>query len=506
MLGLVHRSARPSRTTLPLRLAAGVLLVLLVVALSPRQAGAEIVWSKAGEIYAMHDDGSAARRLIAPADAGMARLRDPMPAPSGATLAFTAETDANKFTLVGLCGLFPYQYSCFTTHFGYNGAGTYTWKSGTVARVSGAPAYCIDCTSTTSEPTPRADGSIVAQFMMCTGWLDGGVGGTHPYACSAAIQSTGGESYDSCTTVSGVSPSRVDPSKVAHVGCKSSGSDALVITGPARAGERVIGCDDDGEQSDPVWSPAGDRVLVSEGGAEPGLWSYATSNSTCFAGDMRGVLVAPAGKRFNDPAYLGADRIIFEFENNLWTIPASCNACAFPAAATQLTTDGADTMRNTDPAWTSDALVVPTGGGGTGSTGGTGSSGAGGSTGTGSGGSGATTSDRTAPVVQLGATKTTQQVGSSSRLTVKLTASEAATVRISGVLLAPGKDPVLSGGPAQAGSGRSVTVKIKLSPAAMRALRKAWKSRRTLKAKLTITVTDAAGNVTTSQRTITLKR
>ncbi len=128
--------------------------------------------------------------------------------------------------------MFPFQYSCFTTHFGFNAAGTHTWKSGTVARVSGAPAYCIDCTSTTNTPTPRADGSIVTTFMMCQGWLDGGSGGLHPYACSSAIQSTGGEVYDSCTTVSGVSPSPTAPAQVAHVGCKSGGKDALVITGP----------------------------------------------------------------------------------------------------------------------------------------------------------------------------------------------------------------------------------------------------------------------------------
>ncbi len=143
--------------------------------------------------------------------------------------------------------------------------------------------------------------------------------------------------------------------------------------------------------------------------------------------------------------------------------------------------------------------------GSSGGTGTTGSSGGAGTTG-GTGTTGTPNSDRTAPVVQLRSTKSTQQVGRSSRVTVKLTASEAATVRISGVLRAPGKDPVLSGGPAQVAAGAQVSVRIKLSPPAMRALRKAWKARRTLKARLTITVTDAAGNVATTQRTITLKR
>lgn len=67
-------------------------------------AHAEIVWSKNSEIWAMHDDGSAQRKLIAPVDVGMTHLRAPMPAPTGATFAYTGDTNANRFTIVGLCG------------------------------------------------------------------------------------------------------------------------------------------------------------------------------------------------------------------------------------------------------------------------------------------------------------------------------------------------------------------------------------------------------------------
>lgn len=467
-------------------------MVLVLGAAGPVRA--EIVWSKNSEIWAMHDDGTAQRRLVAPADVGMTHLRDPMPAPSGPTFAYSGDTDANRFTIVGLCGTFPYTYSCFTTHYGFNGTGTYRWQSGTSTRVSGAPAYCTDCTSTTSSPTPRADGSIVSTFMMCQGWMDGGVGGGQPYRCVAAIQATSGEVYDSCTDVSNAAPSPADDRRIAHVGCTVGGQNALVTTGPSRAGERVIGCDDDGEQSDPVWSPAGDRVVVSEIGNEPGLWSYAASNSACFAGDMRNVLIAPAGKQFEDPAFIGTDRIIFTYERNLWTIPASCNLCAFPGAATQLTTDGTDVQPNADPAWTGDPLVGSTGGGTSG--GGT----------AGGGGGGGAPADTLAPTVQLGKTSATQRVGSSSRITVRLVPSEAATVRIAGKIVAPGKDPVLSAGPVAAPAGSSTTIKVKLGTSAMKALRRAWKAHRTLKAKLTITLTDAAGNATAVPRTITLRR
>jgi hypothetical protein len=470
------------------RAAASVCAALLLALAAAGPARAEIVWSKGYEIWAMHDDGSAQRKLVAPADVGMTRLRDPMPAPSGATLAFTGETDANRFTIIGTCGTFPL-WSCPTTHYGLNSSGTYRWAGGAITRISGAPAYCSDCTSTNSQPAPRADGSIVDEFTMCQGWLDGGIGGGQFYSCSAGIKATSGEVYDSCTTVSGVSPNPANGGQVAHVGCQSTGLYAVIATGPSRAGEHVVGCDD-AEQADPTWTRAGDRVLVSEIGANPGLWSYPVTNDGC-SGEERRVLVAPSGVRFDDPAFIAADRIVFAYDHNLWTIPASCDLCAFPAAATQLTTDGTEGQPNLDPAWTSDALVVTT---------------TGGSGGGSAGGGGGAPSDTTAPSVQLRKTASTQRVGSSRRITLKVVPSEAATVRITGKIVAPGKDPVLTGGPVQAPAGATTTVKLKLGTSAMKALKRAWRAHRTLKAKLTITVTDAAGNATTAARTITLRR
>lgn len=478
------------------RLLAGVCAAVLLALGAAGPAQAEIVWSKNSEIWAMHDDGSAQRKLIAPVDVGMTHLRAPMPAPTGATFAYTGDTNANRFTIVGLCGTFPYTYSCPTTHYGFNGAGTYRWQAGTSTRLSGAPAYCTDCTSTTSGPTPRADGSIVSTFMMCQGWLGGGAGGGQPYTCTSAIQATSGEVYDSCSDVADAVPSPVDGTRVAHVGCQLGGTNALVTTGPSRAGERVIGCDGDSEQQDPVWSPGGDRVLVVEGGGEPGIWSYSAQNTACFAGDMRHVLVAPATGQIEDPAFLGGDRIIFTYERNLWTIPASCDGCTFAAAATQVTTDGTADSPNADPAWTSDPLVVPAGGGGSGGSGGGGAG----------GGGGVTPADTVAPTVQLSKTASSQRVGSSSRVAVKVVPSETSTVRVAGKIVAPGKDPVLSAGPTPAPAGSTTTIKIKLGKKAMAALRRAWKAHRTLKAKLTITLTDAAGNAASTPRTITLRR
>lgn len=49
----------------------------------------------------------------------------------------------------------------------------------------------------------------------------------------------------------------------------------------------------------------------------------------------------------------------FDFQNNIWEIPASCNQCAFPAAAKQLTTDGTSSVPDTNPAWTSETVTAP---------------------------------------------------------------------------------------------------------------------------------------------------
>lgn len=475
-----------------------VMLAFAMLSALTAPARAEIVYATGGDIWAMHDDGSAKRKLIAVGEvSGMNSLRVPSPAPSGARLAFEGQTDFNKFTLVGLCGSFPYQYSCFTTHFGYNATGVYRWENGAITRQSGAPAYCINCSSTNSDPSMRADGSVVSTFQLCTGFLD-----KLNYTCSGGITSSDGVTYPSCTDVDDATLNPANGQQVVFGGCKSNGKDALAITGPDGAGQRVIGCDDDGQQRDPAWSPSGDRVIVTETGTEPGLWSYSTGalNDGCFTGDIRSVLIAGNGETFRDPAYIGASRIAFTVDDDIWTIPASCDKCTFPASATQLTTG----KSGQTPAWTSDPLVVsaPPGGGGS-TPGGSGSTTPGGST---PGGAGAPQTDAVKPVVTFPKAKSTQQVGASQRVELPVVANEAATVSATARLLTGGKGLAVTVKPVQSAAGATTKLRIKLGPAAMRALRKAWKARRTVKLQVTVVVTDAAGNATTVLRTITLKR
>ena len=78
-------------------------------------------------------------------------------------------------------------------------------------------------------------------------------------------------------------------------------------------------------------------------------------------GEARRILTAPAGTSIRTIAFLGAGRLLFDAHqgeaSDLWTVALSCDSCAFPAGATQLTTGG----RSFDPAWTPAAALAQPG-------------------------------------------------------------------------------------------------------------------------------------------------
>ena len=187
------RSSQGRRAARSRRGRCGALVALLLLGLltAAQPAAATIAWSKGGDIWAMNDDGSGQRLLIPKAAApGMQALRDPATTPGGSTVFFTGETTSNKVTRTGLCGVFPYQYSCTTTHYGFYSTGTYRWSAGTAQRLSPEPSYCFNCSDGTSEPEPRADGSYVGAFAHCQGFLDDST-----YECVGSIVSSDGASY-----------------------------------------------------------------------------------------------------------------------------------------------------------------------------------------------------------------------------------------------------------------------------------------------------------------------
>ncbi len=472
-----------------------VMAVVLAVHAPPASAGT-IVWSKGGSIWAMNDDGTMPRVLVpVSAAAGMSTLQNPGVGPAGTTVTFEGSTKANQVSRLGLCGTFPYQYSCTTFHFGFNATGVYRWTGGgAVERLTGAPAYCFDCTASSVAPEPRGDGAIVSAFHQCQGFLDTGT-----YTCVGAVKSTSGQAYPACTDLPDEpSPNPVSPAQLVYAGCTSGGNDALVVTGPDRAGEHVVGCDD-AEQTDPSWSAAGDQIVAAEGGTDPGLWVYGAANTACFAGALRHAVVAPSGVTFASPRFAGS-RIIFEAQGELWSVPATCNTCAFPGAATQLTTGG----DNRDPAWTAGSLPpgiavpVPPGGGAEGTAPAPGS---------GAGGGGVTgVVDVTKPVLGLTASSRQRILRQRRSVLLKVRSSEAAALTVTGTIVVPGKDPKLSTVRRSLTAGKTVTIRITLSASALRAVRRAWSRRRSAVAVLKLTLRDRAQNTTRKTSRIALRR
>lgn len=470
------------------RLVLAALVLVVAVQAAPASAGT-IVWSKGGDLWAMQEDGSAPHLLIPKSAApGMTTLQNPGVHPAGTTVTFEGSTTANQVSRLGLCGAFPWQYSCTTFHFGFNATGVYRWTGGnTVERLTGDPAYCFNCTASSVAPEPRGDGAVDYGFQHCQGFLDDG-----SYTCVGAVKSTSGEPYPSCTDLPDEpSPNPVSPSQLVYSGCTSAGHDALVVTGPDRAGEHVVGCDD-AEQADPSWSPAGDAVVAAEGGTDPGIWVYGASNTACFAGSLRHAVVAPSGVTFSSPRMTGS-RIIFEAQGEVWSVPATCTTCAFPAAATQLTTGG----DNKDPAWTAAALSTPAFGGagpapGAGTTPGSGTSGTG--------------ADITAPTLQVTVATRQRILRQRKSILLKIRSSEVATLTITGAISLPGTDPKLKSVKRTLAAGRTVTVRIVLSAKAVRAVRRAWARGRKVVAVLKVTLRDPAGNTRKATKRITLRR
>lgn len=465
------------------RFAALLGATLLLGAVAAGTASATIVWSKGGDIWAMNDDGSGQRLLIPKSAApGMDALRTPATSAAGASVLFSGETTRNKITRTGICGTFPYTYPCFTTHYGFYFSGIYRWDGGAVQRLSPEPSYCWNCSDGTVDPEPRPDGTYVAAFSRCQGFLD-----DSSYDCVGSIVSSGLGPYPALcngegltgTLPDGPSPNPVAPSQIVYAGCGAGGEpSALIVTDPNRAGERIVACDDV-TQADPAWSPGGDAIVAAEGGAEAGLWVYGAANSGCYTGQLRHAVVAPPEVSLSSPRFVGSERIVFAAQGELWTVPASCNGCPYPGNATKLTS-GAD---NSGPSWTSNPLLVPP-----------------------PPVAPAAAADKRAPKLTIKLSKRQRILRQAGKLVLKLRADEACKVTVQGKLILPGKDLALKKVTRSLPAGKLTTVKLKLSAKAMKAVKAAWRRGKTPVAALRILAKDSSDNSVTKAPRIKLVR
>jgi hypothetical protein len=121
----------------------------------------------------------------------------------------------------------------------------------------------------------------------------------------------------------------------------------------------------------------------------------------------------------------------------------------------------------------------------------------------GSGGSGGGVSDKVAPTQKL----TYAPVQDIDKLSVKVRTSETATVRVTATVNISGASKLYRFKPVSRSLAAQASTRIQLSLAkkVLRRAKRALKKHKRLKAKLSVTATDAAGNRALSKATIRLK-
>jgi hypothetical protein len=94
------------------------------------------------------------------------------------------------------------------------------------------------------------------------------------------------------------------------------------------------------------------------------------------------------------------------------------------------------------------------------------------------------------------------------KLVVLAAMAENGTITVSGTVSAPNASKVfkLKSVSVNATAGKTVTVKVKFAKKALKAVKKALKRRKKVKANLTITARDSAGNAKSEKRSVKLKR
>lgn len=373
-------------------------LLLLGGALIPAPASAQLVFNRGTDLYASADDGSDVHLLVAARGLGMDQgLSSPAVAPSGNELLFWGETYRNSA-----------QYKSYTT-YGANADGVYALSGGQVRRLSGAPAPARNADGNPSyssgeeEPEPVPSGSYVYQDTQCSVYFDSEAL-TWDDACGTTLDSAplsrgsaGAAQFvsDCDGSGSGVRDPSADPASaspiVAYGGCSYSSEPGnplvdpqaeLVISGPAHRGQvRVaLGADTccvprpSAGFSDPSWSADGRRLVAYNSGGDhqtyngygfdttpvpAGLYVYSDLSQTT-SGTL--ALAAPADGQggylqLSSPRFMGTDKIVFAAQGSIWSIPAACNQCSFPAEATKLYEGGSNAATQASGvAWTTGTI------------------------------------------------------------------------------------------------------------------------------------------------------
>jgi hypothetical protein len=378
--------------------------MVAMVAAFPAGANAEIVYTHGqtsppssgtfvpSALWAMNDDGSDPHQLVTAAQA---------PSSQQAVCCGSLQPNSSTAVFQG----FDYQYSGNAAGgYGAYYEGMYVLSGGTVVRLSPQPAAAPGQTSLDAPAVLTANGQVIFQHTGVTyePGNPGQIAGTTqsmdegPLSGGAAnpwtwVGDSGPSSFPPATYAS----DPADPSLIAYTYFDSAISPATQLYIANQAGTAPVTV---ATQPSPygnaglAWSPDGTELIDVDGtsasnvgtpgadGFSPGIWEFSAS----ALGAHHLVIASNASSgQFTSPVFVGQNEIAFAAENNIWEVPASCNACTFPSGAKQLTTDGTSSVPDFQPSWTAQP-ITPVGGSG-------GGSGGGGSGGGGSGGASSST-------------------------------------------------------------------------------------------------------------------
>lgn len=333
-------------------------------------ANATVVLTHTYGIWIMEDDGSNPRPLFGSSEADVDEFLDATVHPGGTTVSFTGITRAyGSYSPPApplACGLHCY--------------GIHTYAANAFTRLSPESKACAGnpCATFSGHSEPASDGSVLGEYyakswdVTCNGnteWCSSGD------ASQTLIREPAGDGEaqvieTGCESASEPVPHPANPSLVMFIGCSDysftpSRHYLSTIDGQGQVTHIVH---NDGGFRDPAWSADGSQIVTSELGSQPGLWVSPAADP--FNGG-RWVLDSA-----NDDLYIGhprlaGDKVLFLYQNDVWSIPATCSRCAL-SQATRLTTS-ADVKAI---GWTSKTLTpyvkpgtVGSGGGGGSTTG-----------------------------------------------------------------------------------------------------------------------------------------
>ena len=319
--------------------------VALFAFAAAQPASATIVYEHDEEIWAMNDDGSDQRLLAAGGPVGMEQgLSFPHVAPNGSTVVFQGATNANFHSCGG------------NLYFGWHAIGVYRWRDGAVARLSEPPARMPSCGSNFHEdPEATTNARVINVYRQ---YIDGIPGrGLQSGTQEGPTDTSTPSACPNDPHLSDPSPNPANAAQYAYIGCNGGGGEDVVAV--SQGSSHTFPILDDAAQRAVAWRSDGTRLAVSEGGTEPGIWTYGPAAPVdpvhVLNGDFADVGFAGAGN----------DRILFSSAGDIWSIPASCTAASCSMAnATRLTASGA----NDHPSWTAADLRAPSTGGGGGVT------------------------------------------------------------------------------------------------------------------------------------------